>query len=349
MQNKIFILIVILCITAMLAVPIFAKPGKQAQNNPKFSSFDIVEYNDSKETGKGKSKQSSVKHNIKMKNLFSSADTGAETDTPTNDSGIKLEKSGKKMKAHVPKGWETKKQAHIKLKDISGEEIAELITEFEDELTDSEMKRMEKGQASLRSIKSLRLVSIEKEVDVSDSKGNKHKIKAHVDVNLNSINEDSSLDITTNNELEEDVDAAFDELAENEKIKLNNRGGVIKVDKINLQNGEEVENATITFKVEPEWVGEDNINDVQILRYDEGYSEVLPTEFAGIDEEGMLVFEGESENGLSTFAVFMTENITATEDTSFDLGKFKAFILPLLILVTVGAAFASSFTRKENK
>jgi len=371
-MNKILSILVVICIAALLAVPIFAKQDKGKQ-----ATVDVVESGDqpqilSQSVEKGRWKQDfdattdfvvessgkmvkemkkvkdqsseKLRHNINVGSLFTQTEAvGAAVE----QAGIKFSKVGGKMKAALPEGWETKNQAHIKLKDISGEEIADLITEFD--LTDSELNRVEKGSASLRSIKSMRLVSKEKDVVINDLKGKAHKIKAHVNVGLNAINEGSSLDITTNNDLESDVDTKFTELAKKYKLKLNNRGGVMKVDKIDLRNGEEVENATVTFKVEPEWVGEDNINNIQILRYDEGYSEVLPTEFAGVDEDGLLVFEGQSSNGLSTFAIFMTENITDTQETSFDWSKMKAVILPLLLIVTVGAAFVGSVIRKEHK
>jgi hypothetical protein len=372
MKNKIFGLLAVLLIVAMLSVPIIARSEKSAQSK-KLDSVDSdlssvavdpvnkvkgnwktdvaspVDFDVSSEGRMFKEvksvknvKSEKLRHNIKMSGLFAT-DAEAATDGQT---GIKFQKSGNKMQASLPASWSAKDQAHIKLKDLSGEEIADIIAEFD--LTDSEQNRLEKGSASLRSIKSLRLVSKENTVSVTDVKGNKHKLKAHVNVGLNTINEDSSLDITTNNDLASDVDSQFQGLAKKHNLKLNNRGGVMKVDKVNLKNGEEVQDAKVTFKVEPEWVGEDNINDVEILRYDEGYSEVLPTEFAGVDEEGMLVFEGQSSNGLSTFAIFMTENITSTDDTKFDWGALKAFLLPLMIIVTVGAAFVGSVIRKEH-
>jgi hypothetical protein len=352
-KNKVLAILMVLFITALLAVPIFAKPNKdiqQLKGNGKGKAMKATEFNVSSDNGTIKEtknvqskKTEKLRHNIKMTGLLKQ-----ETESPEDIDSVKLDKVNGNMKMHVPAGQEVKEQARIKLKDISGEEIAELIADF-DELTDSEKARIEKGEASLRSIRSLRLVSKEKEVQVSDSKGNKHKIKAHVDVGLNSINEDSSLQITTNNELDELVEQRYNEVATEKGLKLGNRGGVMKVDKISLKNGEEVKDAKITFKVEPEWVGEENMNNVRIMRMDDGgYTEVLPTEFTGVDDEGLLTFEGDSANGLSTFAVFMTENISQTDDTSFDWGSMKAFLLPLIIIITVGAAFVGSMMRKEH-
>ncbi|MBU2561119.1 MAG: PGF-pre-PGF domain-containing protein [Nanoarchaeota archaeon] len=365
MRNKMFTFLVVLLITAILAVPILAKQAKDMQ---------YTQYTDDAAKGKAKQfqtaaqlsatefdvssgssvfkevktvsskKSEKLRHNIKMGGLLAE---GSATDAAEDTVSVKMEKSNGKMKLRVPQGQEVKEQARIKLKDLSGEEVAEIIADLD--LLDSEENRIEKGQASLRSIKSLRLVSKEKQVEVTDSKGNKRMMKANVDVGLNYMNEDSSLDITTNNELDAEVAARFDNLAKKNKLRLGNRGGVMKVDKIGLKNGAEVKDAKITFKVEPEWVGEENINNVRIFRYDEGYSEVLPTEFAGIDEEGLLVFEGQSSNGLSTFAVFMAENISDVEDTSFDFKALKGFLLPLLIIVTVGAAFVGSMMKKEHK
>ncbi|MBN1545001.1 PGF-pre-PGF domain-containing protein [Candidatus Woesearchaeota archaeon] len=364
MKNKMFTFLVILLITAVLAVPILAKQARDQQ---------YTQYNDS---AKGKAKQlgtsaqlsatefnvssgSSVfkevrivssknseklRHNIKMGGLLA---TGTETAAAEGAGSVKMEKSNGKMQLRVPYGLEVKEQARIKLKDLSGEEVAEIIADID--LSDSEENRIEKGQASLRSIKSLRLVSKEKQVEVADSEGNRHRIKANVDVSLNYMNEDSSLEITTNNDLEEDVAAKFDELAKKNRLRISNRGGVMKVDKAGLKNGAEVAEARVTFKVEPEWVGEGNINNIRILRYDEGYTEILPTEFTGVDDEGLLVFEGESGNGLSTFAVVMADNISNVEDTTFDFKAMKGFLLPLLIIVTVGAAFVGSMMRKEHK
>jgi competence protein ComGC len=373
-KNNIVGILVVLLVTALLAVPILAKQDKRVQgadltaglSEAKSPSFEKAKVKDSvdfdissdstiiKEVKQAKGKNSQtvgssekLRHNIKMNGLFQEQAAGADA-SGTAPKKVKLEKVDGKMAISLPKGSETKEQAKIKLRDLSGEEIAELVADF-GQLTESEMDRIGKGDASLRSIRSLRLVSKEKEVAIKDSKGNDHRIKAHIDVGLSSINEGSSLDITTNNELDEEVNARFDRLAKEKKLKLADRGGVMKIDKVELNNGQEVQDANITFKVEPEWVGQDNVNNVRIFRYDEGYAEVLPTTFAGIDEEGLLIFEGESSKGLSTFAVFMTDTMTEMDDTSFDFGKMKAFLLPLLIIVTVGAAFVGSFMVKHEK
>jgi len=348
MKNRIFVILFIITVVAMFSVQIYAKQQKTIQSveTNKTSPGKNIEVKQagtdvSKSNNKFATRIEKPKRNIKMSDMLK-----AENQPEDN---VTLEKTGKTFNVVLKKGSETKQQAHIKLKDLSGDEIADITADY-GQLTDSEKMRIQKGEAVLRSIRSLRLESKENDVSVTDTKGNKHRMKAKIDVNLNSMNDDSALDITADNELNDNIKSKFDDVAKNNKMKLSNRGGVLKVEKTALKNGQEVQNATVSFKVEPEWLGEENMNNVKILRFDEetGNSQVLSTEFAGIDDEGMLEFNGISPNGLSTFAIFMTENLTQTSDTKFDWGSLKAFILPLMLIITIGAAYVGSVVRREN-
>jgi PGF-pre-PGF domain-containing protein len=362
MKKKILAILFIIMVVAVLSVQIFAKPqAKLVQDveknftieknytrlsncatSTKKASADVDVKLDKAQGSVNKVSVKKEKPKSRIK--FSDALNVENVDEP------KLEKTGTTLNAVVRKGAEAKQQAHIKLKDISGDEVANIVADY-GQLTESEKSRIEKGEAVLRSIRSLRIQSNENDASITDAKGNKHRIKGSINVNLKSINDDSSLDITADNNLDENIKNKFENVAKDRKIKLLNRGGVLKVEKTALKNGQEIQNATVTFKVEPEWIGEDNINNVKIMRFDEesGTSQVLPTQFSGVDEEGMLVFDGVSKDGLSTFAIFMTESIAPTEqDTKFSWSSLKAFILPLLLIVTIGAAYVGSVVRREN-
>ncbi|HDS64198.1 MAG TPA: DUF4430 domain-containing protein [Methanofollis liminatans] len=80
---------------------------------------------------------------------------------------------------------------------------------------------------------------------------------------------------------------------------------VMNVGMNGLVNGEDIASATVRMHLSPAWAeahgGAGAIRIVHIA--DDGTVEILETGMVGIDENGNLIFEGISPNGLSTFAL----------------------------------------------
>jgi hypothetical protein len=323
--------------------------------------------------------KNNVKQSLRLKNLVINKEarqaltelSAAEKEQLSRQLFLTI--SNGKMTAIMPKEASEQNKITITLQDSTGKDAADIVAELEDtaEATlSTTATTAERAAASAltsanlqeKKVKRMKLISKEKKLELRTAKDQTQKLKARIEVDLNSLNEGSALDISMTDQLDAAIERRFSKLAEKNKLKVIDRGGVIVVTKTELKNKQEVEKAEIIFSIEKSWLGKRDKKQVKILRYDEetDTEQMLPTTYVGTDSEGYLIFRGESANGLSTFAVFMTDTITpdaaeadtTTETTDasqttagrslFSTRGLKTFLIPLLIIVTVGAAFVSS-------
>jgi len=227
----------------------------------------------------------------------------------------------------------------IIMKDSAGNEAAEMITELQD--TREISGRIE------GTIKNIEMTLKEQQLRAAVKIGEKIEeigIKAQITANLNKIPEDASVNMKVLNVVDKDKARDFETEALKRGLKIAGRAGSIRIDKINMKNIEDVKNATVTFKIDKSWLGNASVSQIKILKEsDEGITEITETSYAG-EENGQYIFTGISLNGLSTFAVFVTETITTTGTEGQqpsaalpELSKYLIWIAVAIIIVFVAA------------
>ncbi|MFQ5474814.1 MAG: hypothetical protein ACE5DM_03175, partial [Candidatus Nanoarchaeia archaeon] len=192
-------------------------------------------------------------------------------------------------------------------------------------------------------IEKMTFSSAEERVLIKSANNRLINLKAHIEVELKNITKDAGFRLMVHSIPEKDINFRFKQEAGRNGLSLSERAGVLRVDKFLLSNRKEIGEAKIIFKFEGNLLGRDKPETVKILRVASDKTEVLSTKYEG-NEDGLLVFSASSE-GLSTFAAFITDNITPTGDgeskTSM-MNKLQGLILPLFLVITVGAAFVGS-------
>ncbi|MDD5094216.1 MAG: hypothetical protein PHV74_07545 [Dehalococcoidia bacterium] len=96
------------------------------------------------------------------------------------------------------------------------------------------------------------------------------------------------------------------------------------MEKSNIENGIDIQSATIKMVVGPEWVASHGGADaIRILRYDPdtGQKQVLQTRLVGYDDTGRAVFEGFSPDGLSVFGLAGLRAESSTQESLVLLGE----------------------------
>jgi len=93
---------------------------------------------------------------------------------------------------------------------------------------------------------------------------------------------------------------------------------VMNVDMTGLANGEDIESAAVRMHISPAWVeAHGGAGAIRIVHFaDDGTVEILDIDMTGIDENGDLIFEGASPNGLSTFALVSLGEAVQTTSTT---------------------------------
>lgn len=138
-------------------------------------------------------------------------------------------------------------------------------------------------------------------------------VSASLAANLTGLPAGAALETTVSQNVSAAARSAFQLAATADGLNLGAIAYTMNIEKINLANGEDISNATITMAVSPAWVeAHGGVDAVRIIRSaEDGTKEVLKTVLVGIDADGNMVFEAFSPKGLSAFG--LTAVTKATE------------------------------------
>jgi hypothetical protein len=132
------------------------------------------------------------------------------------------------------------------------------------------------------------------------------QVASSVSLELNTIPDGAQVKITTSREPDPAAGSAFQLAATNAGMGDISIAYVINVEKTNLENGTNIQSASITMIASREWVeANGGTATIKIIRYDPqtGQQQVLETNFLGYDDKGRAIFEGYSPDGLSMFGL----------------------------------------------
>lgn len=226
-------------------------------------------------------------------------------------------------------------EINIPIINSNGERVARVIVELDRNDVKHLNTKIDVG------IKKLRLTTDEQQIKFKNK-----IIRAALDVNLKNLPEGSSLSVKEVTDLAEEKKAKFEELATKNGLLIKDRLATLKVDKVNLENEEDIKNATVIFKIEKGLI--DDPKRIKIFREDEEKYEMLPTYFVG-EENGLFIFEGVSKNGLSTFVVFMTESIEKTEIKNIPKVNLGRLVPLVMIGIIAGIVIATIVSKKKMR
>jgi hypothetical protein len=165
-----------------------------------------------------------------------------------------------------------------------------------------------------------------------------------IDADLNGMPDSAVMDIKSS-----DVPVAtlerFKTIAKGMNLTIKEKALAVEVVKENLQNQKDIARARIRVKVDKSWADSvGGINALRIMREDNGSYEMLNTSSAG-EQDGMLIVDGDSPNGLSLYAM-VTVGVTApTGDTGKIVvspgsgGGINPLLIGAILLVVVAAVY----------
>ncbi|MBU0461423.1 MAG: hypothetical protein KJ574_02440 [Nanoarchaeota archaeon] len=232
-----------------------------------------------------------LQQSISFNTPFSSSESGTYTYLKSTKEGPKL---------NLPQ--------FINVTELIAEPIVFNITE--DEGNRELMAQLEIIADEDGNITSARLMTFGDRVLVKTSKNRLVNIKSAVELNLMNFTKDSGLQLITYSTPDKALAERFEKAAARQKLKLVERAGVVQIEKFNLKNKEDISSAKIIFKLEGNLLGRKKPESIYVLRASGNITELLPTRFKGTDDDGYMIFEAESERGLSAFALFITEPVS---------------------------------------
>ncbi|MBI5636032.1 hypothetical protein HY993_03670 [Candidatus Micrarchaeota archaeon] len=134
---------------------------------------------------------------------------------------------------------------------------------------------------------------------------------AQLRVELNTVPANAVMAVTTRQSSSAEERKAFEKLAAENKKKIAGTAFYLEV-KTDLK--QEVENATVIFRLNRKWVEENGGREkINLLRSSGGNTEVLSTKFVAQDNAGNYVFRAFSPNGLSVYAIVLLESVEETQ------------------------------------
>jgi parallel beta-helix repeat protein len=143
-------------------------------------------------------------------------------------------------------------------------------------------------------------------------------VSSLVDLSLNDIPASASLEVILE-EGDSGLGTSFQLAADSGGLDVSKVAYTMNVIKTNLENGQDIKEATITMSVPVSWVeGGGGTSAIKIIRITEdGTKEVLDTTYAGMNGD-LMVFKGHSPNGLSLFglAAVTGKNVSGTTSTA---------------------------------
>lgn len=122
---------------------------------------------------------------------------------------------------------------------------------------------------------------------------------------LAQIPDGAQLAVIPKKSLSPDAYIGFEALANKTELSIADVAMVVEVNRTNLKNGTHVGSTTAQLRVGSDWVNTvGGVSAIQIARQaDDGFMELLETEFVGKDAQGRMMFEGISPSGFSVFAL----------------------------------------------
>ena len=175
--------------------------------------------------------------------------------------------------------------------------------------------------------------------------------KVTIDADLKNLPENVTVDIKSSDVPEQKL-LKFKELAQKANLSIKEKAVAIEVTKENLKNVEDVGRAKIKIKIDKAWI--DSIGGAtkaRIMREDSGNYEILSTTAVG-EENGLVVFEGDSPNGLSLYALVTVEPLSPTGTTTGAEGEQKKLPVDLIlggtVVIVIIAAIAFYFFGKKK-
>jgi len=162
------------------------------------------------------------------------------------------------------------------------------------------------GTAAVAEVKSINADAEFTTKDFTPEDPSLGEVASTVTIDLNTLPVDAEVKIVASLEPEPEAGSAFQLAATAAGMESVDIAYVINVTKTNLENGTDIQSATIIMKAGAEWVEtHGGVDVIRIIRYDPeaGEQQVLETHFRGYDEQGRAIFEGISPNGLSVFGL----------------------------------------------
>jgi hypothetical protein len=135
------------------------------------------------------------------------------------------------------------------------------------------------------------------------------------------------------------VQEAIQRAAGDKGYHLDSVAYTMQVEKDNLEDKKDIGQATVKMSVSPAWVlNHGGISYTKIARFaDDTTSQVLDTQFVGLDSSQNMVFSGTSPGGLSIFALISVkaQQDTASTQTTSESSGFSNPLAGLLLLISV--------------
>jgi hypothetical protein len=169
---------------------------------------------------------------------------------------------------------------------------------------------------------------------------------------LNAIPQNSQITSSIIEIPEQSTRDKFENALSEKGLAINEIAYTVKVDKANIQDISDIGETTVVMSALPAWVnsygGPDKVSIARVA--DDGSSQVLETNYVGIDASGNMQFEGISPNGLSIFALITvrTPEPAVTEETQTGIPGWVAFRKAGIIALPFGLLTALMFWQKKK-
>ncbi|WOF15325.1 PGF-pre-PGF domain-containing protein [Methanoplanus sp. FWC-SCC4] len=130
-------------------------------------------------------------------------------------------------------------------------------------------------------------------------------VSGRINLNLNDLPPGATIRTTISQNVNEEAQTAFQLVANQSGVKIDSVAFTMNIVKTNLENGVDIKSASIRMAVSPSWVkANGGISKIRIIRSaEDGTKEMLKTRYEGTDENGMMIFIGDSPRGLSLFGL----------------------------------------------
>jgi len=122
---------------------------------------------------------------------------------------------------------------------------------------------------------------------------------------------------------------AFTLAAADGNLEITSTAYAVYFTKANLGENDTISNAVLRMTVSPTWVeANGGVDAIRVFRQgDDGVVSILATTYLGIDGDGMMVFEADSPDGFSSFAVVATKAVaTPTQPRTSSGGRGTATV-----------------------
>ncbi len=227
---------------------------------------------------------------------------GVESTTGGEDTSLGIRYEGNQIKMAISKG--------------AGHRIGELVI-----TTDRAAALRGKVQAKIQDI---RLKTDDIKADISGVKPDVGDVQAKIECELDDIPSGASLSVEIVPIISDAVRRSIEDKAKDVGLDVKDIAYGLEVQKTNMNT----KNAKIRLMVSSEWAEKYGTDNIRIFRYptDGSESEMISTTYAGLSSDGLMIFEGDSPNGFSVFALSAVEDTaSATPTAARGTPGFEAF------------------------